>query len=243
MVSVITNISYDHTEILGDTLELISTEKAGIIKEKSKLVVGEKNEITNEIFINVCKEKLTEITFVPDISKDIIYSDIEYLNKNIHTSIQACKSLNLNALNDKVIQRGIDNVKINTGLFGRWSLIEDNPMIIFDSAHNESGFKSLANQISKMTYNKIYVLLSFVKGKKIKDLIRHLPQDSNIYFTSLKIERSMDLEEINLNFTESIKFDVNSKRIFNKIKTEASKEDLILITGSNYIAKEIFNEN
>ena len=94
-----------------------------------------------------------------------------------------------------------------------------------------------------MTYNKIYVLLSFVKGKKIKDLIRHLPQDSNIYFTSLKIERSMDLEEINLNFTESIKFDVNSKRIFNKIKTEASKDDLILITGSNYIAKEIFNEN
>ena len=243
LVSVITNISYDHTEILGDTLELISTEKAGIIKEKSKLVVGEKNEITNEIFINVCKEKLTEITFVPDISKDIIYSDIEYLNKNIHTSIQACKSLNLNALNDKVIQRGIDNVKINTGLFGRWSLIEDNPMIIFDSAHNESGFKSLANQISKMTYNKIYVLLSFVKGKKIKDLIRHLPEDSNIYFTSLKIERSMDLEEINLNFTESIKFDVNSKRIFNNIKTEASKDDLILITGSNYIAKEIFNEN
>ena len=243
LVSVITNISYDHTEILGDTLELISTEKAGIIKEKSKLVVGEKNEITNEIFINVCKEKLTEITFAPDISKDIIYSDIEYLNKNIHTSIQACKSLNLNALNDKVIQRGIDNVKINTGLFGRWSLIEDNPMIIFDSAHNESGFKSLANQISKMTYNKIYILLSFVKGKKIKDLIRHLPKDSNIYFTSLKIERSMDLEEINLNFTESIKFDVNSKRIFNKIKTEASKDDLILITGSNYIAKEIFNEN
>ena len=243
LVSVITNISYDHTEILGDTLELIATEKAGIIKEKSKLVVGEKNEITNEIFINVCKEKLTEITFVPDISGDIVYSDIDYLNKNIQTSIQTCKSLNLNALNDKVIQRGIDNVKINMGLFGRWSLIEDNPMIIFDSAHNESGFKSLANQISKMTYNKIYVLLSFVKGKKIKDLIRHLPQDSNIYFTSLKIERSMDLEEINLNFTESIKFDVNSKRIFNKIKTEASKDDLILITGSNYIAKEIFNEN
>jgi len=82
-----------------------------------------------------------------------------------------------------------------------------------------------------------------LKEKKIKDLIRHLPEDSNIYFTSLKIERSMDLEEINLNFAESIKFDVNSKRIFNKIKTEASNDDLILITGSNYIAKEIFNEN
>jgi dihydrofolate synthase/folylpolyglutamate synthase len=116
-------------------------------------------------------------------------------------------------------------------------------MIIFDSAHNESGFISIADQISKISYNKIYVLLSFVKGKKIKDLIRHLPEGSNIYFTSLKIERSMDLEEINLNFSESIKFDENPKRIFNNIKNESSKDDLILVTGSNYIAKEIFNEN
>ena len=243
LVSVITNISYDHTEILGDTLELIASEKAGIIKEKSKLIVGEKNKLTDEIFINRCKEQKTEITFASDLEGDMIYSDIDFLNKNIHTSIQTCKVLNINSLNDKVIQRGIENVKVNSGLFGRWSLVEDNPMIIFDSAHNESGFKSLANQISKITYKKIYVLLSFVKGKKIKDLIRHLPEDSNIYFTSLKIERSMDLEEINLNFAESIKFDVNSKRIFNKIKTEASNDDLILITGSNYIAKEIFNEN
>ena len=87
MVSVITNISYDHTEILGDTLELIAIEKAGIIKEKSQLIVGEKNKLTDEIFINRCKEQKTEITFVSDIEGDMIYSDIDYLNKNIHTSI------------------------------------------------------------------------------------------------------------------------------------------------------------
>jgi len=243
LVSVVTNISYDHTEILGDTLEKIAVEKAGIIKEKSQLIVGERNKLTDEIFINKCKEKSTEITFVPDIAEDVIYSEIDYLNKNIKTSIETCKALNLNRLNSKIITKGIENVDLNSGLFGRWSIMGVNPMIIFDSAHNESGFISIADQISKISYNKIYVLLSFVKGKKIKDLIRHLPEGSNIYFTSLKIERSMDLEEINLNFSESIKFDENPKRIFNNIKKEASKDDLILVTGSNYIAKEIFNEN
>ncbi len=243
LVSVVTNISYDHTEILGDTLDKIAVEKAGIIKEKSQLIVGERNKLTDEIFINKCKEKSTEITFVPDIAEDVIYSEIDYLNKNIKTSIETCKALNLNRLNSKIITKGIENVDLNSGLFGRWSIMGVNPMIIFDSAHNESGFLSIADQISKISYNKIYVLLSFVKGKKIKDLIRHLPEGSNIYFTSLKIERSMDLEEINLNFSESIKFDENPKRIFNNIKKEASKDDLILVTGSNYIAKEIFNEN
>ena len=243
LVSVVTNISYDHTEILGDTLEKIAVEKAGIIKEKSQLIVGERNKLTDEIFINKCKEKSTEITFVPDIAEDVIYSEIDYLNKNIKTSIETCKALNLNRLNSKIITKGIENVDLNSGLFGRWSIMGVNPMIIFDSAHNESGFISIADQISKISYNKIYVLLSFVKGKKIKDLIRHLPEGSNIYFTSLKIERSMDLEEINLNFSESIKFDENPKRIFNTIKKEASKDDLILVTGTNFIAKEIFNEN
>ncbi|MBT7546661.1 MAG: bifunctional folylpolyglutamate synthase/dihydrofolate synthase, partial [Cryomorphaceae bacterium] len=217
LVSVVTNISYDHTEILGDTLEKIAVEKAGIIKEKSQLIVGERNKLTDEIFINKCKEKSTEITFVPDIAEDVIYSEIDYLNKNIKTSIETCKALNLNRLNSKIITKGIENVDLNSGLFGRWSIMGVNPMIIFDSAHNESGFISIADQISKISYNKIYVLLSFVKGKKIKDLIRHLPEGSNIYFTSLKIERSMDLEEINLNFSESIKFDENPKRIFNNI--------------------------
>ena len=128
-------------------------------------------------------------------------------------------------------------------MFGRWSLVSNNPRVIFDSAHNEAGFISVSNELSKISYNKIYILLSFVKGKKIKNFIRHLPKNSNFYFTTLKIERSMSLKEIKSNLVEIINFDKDPKRIFNKIKVEASKEDLILITGSNYIAKEIFNEN
>lgn len=243
LVSVITNISFDHNEILGDSLEKIAIEKAGIIKEKSKLIVGERNEKTDQVFINKAKEKSSKIIFVPDIAQDIVYSEIDYLNKNIHTSIEACKLLNLENLNNKIIRRGIKNITLNSSLFGRWSLVNNNPRVIFDSAHNEAGFISISNEISKISYNKIYILLSFVKGKEIKNFIRHLPLNSNFYFTTLKIERSMNLKEIKSNLGEIINFDEDPQRAYTKIKTDASKDDLILVTGSNYIAKEIFNEN
>ena len=243
LVSVITNISFDHNEILGDSLEKIASEKAGIIKENSKLIVGERNENTDQVFINKAKEVSSKIIFVPDISQDIVYSEIDYLNKNIHTSIETCKLLNLENLNNEIIKRGIKNITLNNSLFGRWSLVNNNPRVIFDSAHNEAGFISVSNELSKISYNKIYILLSFVKGKEIKDFIRHLPKKSNFYFTTLKIERSMGIKEIKSNLGEIINFDEDPQRAYSKIKTEASKDDLILVTGSNYIAKEIFNEN
>ena len=243
LVSVITNISFDHNEILGDSLEKIASEKAGIIKENSKLIVGERNEKTDQVFINKAKEMSSKIIFVPDISQDIVYSEIDYLNKNIHTSIETCKLLNLENLNNEIIKRGIKNITLNNSLFGRWSLVNNNPRVIFDSAHNEAGFISVSKELSKISYNKIYILLSFVKGKEIKNFIRHLPKNSNFYFTTLKIERSMGIKEIKSNLGEIINFDEDPQRAYSKIKTEASKDDLILVTGSNYIAKEIFNEN
>ena len=243
LVSVITNISFDHNEILGDSLEKIATEKAGIIKENSKLIVGERNKNTDQVFINKAKEMSSKIIFVPDIYQDIVYSEIDYLNKNIHTSIETCKLLNLENINNKIIKRGIKNITLNNSLFGRWSLVNNNPRVIFDSAHNEAGFISVSNELSKISYNKIYILLSFVKGKEIKNFIRHLPKKSNFYFTTLKIERSMGIKEIKSNLGEIINFDEDPRSAYRKIKTEASKDDLILVTGSNYIAKEIFNEN
>ncbi|MDA9192840.1 Mur ligase family protein [Flavobacteriaceae bacterium] len=243
LVSVITNISFDHNEILGDSLEKIAIEKAGIIKENSKLIIGERNEKTDQVFINKAKEMSSKIIFVPDIFQDIVYSEIDYLNKNIHTSIETCKLLNLENLNNEIIRRGIKNITLNNSLFGRWSLVNNNPRVIFDSAHNEAGFISVSNELSKISYNKIYILLSFVKGKEIKNFIRHLPKNSNFYFTTLKIERSMGIKEIKSNLGEIINFDEDPQSAYSKIKTEASEDDLILVTGSNYIAKELFNEN
>ena len=243
LVSVITNISYDHMDILGDSLEKIAKEKAGIIKKNSKIIIGERNSEVDKIFINKSKDISSSLVFASDNYSEKIYSDIDYLNKNINTAIYACKALSLKNINQNSILRGIKNVAINTNMFGRWSIIDDNPKIIFDAAHNEGGFESIGKQLSKLSYDKLFVLLSFVKGKKINNLISKLPSDAKLYFTTLSIERSMSFEEIKLNVEGNIIFDKSPKKILNHIKKETSSDDLILITGSNFIAKELFYEN
>ena len=243
LVSVITNISYDHMDILGDSLEKIAKEKAGIIKKNSKIIIGERNSEVDKIFINKSKDISSSLVFASDNYSEKIYSDIDYLNKNIYSAIYTCKALTLKNINQNSILRGIKNVAINTNMFGRWSIIDNNPKIIFDAAHNEGGFESIGKQLSKLSYDKLFVLLSFVKGKKINNLISKLPSDAKLYFTTLSIERSMSFEEIKLNVEGNIIFDKSPKKILNHIKKETSSDDLILITGSNFIAKELFYEN
>lgn len=243
LVSVITNISYDHMDILGDSLEMIAKEKAGIIKTNSKVIIGERNGEVDKIFINKAKDVSSSLVFASDNYSEKIYSDIDYLNKNIYSAIYTCKALTLKNINQNSILRGIKNVAINTNMFGRWSIIDNDPKIIFDAAHNEGGFESIGKQLSKLSYDKLFVLLSFVKGKKINNLISKLPSDAKLYFTTLSIERSMSFEEIKLNVEGNIIFDKSPKKILNHIKKETSSDDLILITGSNFIAKELFYEN
>ncbi len=115
------------------------------------------------------------------------------------------------------------------------------PKIIFDSAHNESGFIHLSKQLSLLEYDKLFFILSFVKGKNVKKLISYLPDKSLIYFTSSNISRSMNYFEIEESIGENINFNKNPKKIYSNILSGASSNDLIIITGSNYIAKEIFS--
>ena len=184
LISVITNISFDHTDILGNSLKMIAKEKAGIIKKNSIVIIGERDIETDEIFINKARQNSSSIIFVSDNHSQTTHSDIDYLNKNINTAIEVCNSLNLKNINLNSILNGIKNISINTHFFGRWTILNNDPKIIFDSAHNEAGFKSVADQLSKSSYNNIYILLSFVKGKKIKKLISYLPSESKVYYTS-----------------------------------------------------------
>ncbi len=243
LISVITNISFDHTDILGNSLKMIAKEKAGIIKKNSIVIIGERDVETDEIFINKARQNSSSIIFVSDNYSQTIYSDIDYLNKNINTAIEVCNSLNLKNINLNSILNGIKNISINTHFFGRWTILNNDPKIIFDSAHNEAGFKSVADQLSKSFYNNIYILLSFVKGKKIKKLISYLPSESKVYYTSFKNNRSMNYEEIKSNIGGNINFVDDPKKILNNIKIKAHKGDIVLITGTNFIAKELFHEN
>ena len=241
ILSVITNISYDHTEILGNTLEKIAIEKAGIIKQDTKVIIGERDKDTENVFIDIANKNFSEIIFASDYKSKYENSDIEYFNKNIKTVVQVCRNLNDEKINDKSIEKGILNIDLNTDFYGRWTVLNDSPKIIFDSAHNESGFIQLSKQLSSLEYDKLYFILSFVKGKNIKKLISYLPDKSLIYFTSSNMSRSMSHNEIEQSIGENINFDINPKRVYSNILSQASSDDLIIITGSNYIAKEIFS--
>ena len=241
ILSVITNISYDHTEILGDTLEKIAFEKAGIIKQNTKVIIGERDKYTENIFIDIANKNFSEIIFASDYKSKFENSDIEYFNKNIKTVVQICRNLNDENINDSSIEKGIINVHINTDFYGRWTVLNDSPKIIFDSAHNESGFIHLSKQLSLLKYDRLFFILSFVKGKNVKKLISYLPDKSLIYFTSSNISRSMNHIEIEESIGENINFNKNPKKIYSNILSGASPNDLIIITGSNYIAKEVFS--
>ena len=241
ILSVITNISYDHTEILGDTLEKIAFEKAGIIKQNTKVIIGERDKDTENVFIDIANKNFSEIIFASDYNSKFENSEIEYFNKNIKTVVQVCRNLNDEKINDNSIEKGILHVDINTDFYGRWTVLNDYPKIIFDSAHNESGFIHLSKQLSSLKYDKLFFILSFVKGKNIKKLISYLPDKSLIYFTSSNMSRSMSHNEIEESIGEKINFDKDPNRVYSNILSQASSDDLIIITGSNYIAKEIFS--
>ena len=239
LISVITNISYDHTDILGDTLEKIANEKAGIFKKKSKIIIGERNKIVDEVFIKKAKEVSSSITFIPDLNDQENYSNVNYLNTNIKTAVHTCKALNLNNVNKDSILSGISNINKNSQLIGRWTTVGNNPKVIFDAAHNLAGFKCISSQLDKTKYNQLHVILAFIKGKNITELISTLPLNSNIYYTSINMERGMTQSEIIQNVGRSIIFDKNPKRLLDTVKGYCSDQDIILITGSNFIAKSI----
>jgi dihydrofolate synthase/folylpolyglutamate synthase len=241
ILSVITNISYDHTEILGNTLEKIAIEKAGIIKQNTKVIIGERDKDTENIFTDIANKNFSEITFASDYKSKFENSEIEYFNKNIKTVVQICKNLYDKKINDYSIEKGILNINSNADFYGKWTVLNDSPKIIFDSAHNESGFIHLSKQLSSLKYDKLFFILNFVKGKNIKKLISYLPDISLIYFTSSNMSRSMNRIEIEQSIGENINFDKNPNRVYSNILSQASSGDLIIITGSNYIAKEIFS--
>ena len=242
LLSVITNISYDHTEILGNTLEKIAYEKAGIIKKNTKIIIGERDKKTQNIFIQKAEENFSDVIFASDYKTDFENSEIEYQNKNIRTAVQVSKNLNDQNINATSIKRGIMNLDSNTDFYGRWTIINYNPKVIFDSAHNESGFSYLSQQLKKLNYDRLFIILSFVKGKDVKKLITLLPKKSLIYFTSSNTERSMNYEEITQCVKENINFDKNPMKVYKEVLKQSSSKDLIIITGSNYIEKEIFHE-
>ncbi len=268
-LSVITNISYDHMDILGDTLEKIAFEKAGIIKSGVPVVIGEEAIETKDVFINTARERnspiyfasrnrfpgewktegkflFVQLTDVHGNTKKNYHLDLPgtYQLKNIVTVAESVSILNQKGFNipDSAVQRGLRQVKSLTGFHGRWDIIHENPLIVLDVAHNEEGIKAIAKQIENTSHEELHIILGMVKDKAVDKILRHLPRQATYYFTRAQIPRALDESNL-LMIAESMGLKgrsfTNVKIALDAAVLNANPKDLILICGSVFLAGEV----
>ena len=244
-VSVITNISIDHTQFLGNTIEEIAKEKAGIIKEGTAVVIGEKQNNISDIFIDIAKEKKSEIFFADELIEDEYECDLKgsYQNKNIKTSIQSIRSLIETGFNisEKNIFDGLKNVIRNTGIRGRWEIIGKDPLIICDIAHNKDALSNIINDLESLKYNKMHFVLGFVKDKNIDSIIDLFPESAEFYFTRPDIERGLDELELQNLFKSKNRIGKSYREVKQAIESaisKSNKNEIIFVGGSTFVVAE-----
>lgn len=250
ILSIITNISLDHTRFLGSNIFDIAKEKAGIIKENIPLVIGETQQEISPIFNDIAKSKNSEIIFADHHIYDNYDSDLKgnYQKKNIKTvlkSTEILKQLDYK-INDSHIKTGLNNVSNNTGLQGRWQVIQRKPMIICDTAHNEAALREVISQLMDMEYSDLHFIIGFSNDKNLKKISKIFPEDSKYYFVQSKVGRARDAKEVRDIFKLNNRCGDYYKSIENTIKyvKGVSKEnDIIFIGGSTFVVSEIFDKN
>ncbi|UCH15211.1 MAG: bifunctional folylpolyglutamate synthase/dihydrofolate synthase [Bacteroidales bacterium] len=220
VLSVITNIGYDHMEFLGNTLEEIAFEKAGIIKNSVPVIIGESDVKVNSIFIDIAKQRSSSIYIADRIFSpgSNLYSDDEmqilniekenqvyypnlktdlpgiYQRKNILTALACIDFLKEQGFEiaNIDIYNGLKKVVTSTGFYGRWQIIRREPRIICDTAHNYEGFKSVISQIKNTSYKNLHIIIGFVKEKRIEDFLEIFPEKAFYYFTKPDVPRGLD---------------------------------------------------
>jgi len=251
ILSIITNISFDHMDMLGDTLVKIASEKAGIIKSKIPVVIGETQSEVEDVFLKKAEQTESEIIFAdnnPNYFNTKIQSDLkgEFQQKNLRTVLQAIEILNqigYKFSNFKIAQ-SLMNVKKNTGLKGRWEVISDKPFIVADTGHNEAGLRLSINELSEINYKKLYMVFGVVREKVTENLWSFLPKDAFYLFCKPSIPRGRDVESL---YEEAILngFQGNTSEsvelAFKQALSLANNEDAIFIGGSTFIVADYFN--
>ena len=250
ILSIITNISLDHTRFLGSNIFDIAKEKAGIIKDNIPVVIGQTQQEISPIFTDIAKSKNSEIIFADHSIYDTYDCDLkgDYQKKNIITvlkSTEILKHLDYK-INDSHIKTGLSNVSNNTGLQGRWQVIQRKPMIICDTAHNEAALREVISQLIDMEYSDLHFIIGFSNDKNLKKISKIFPEDSKYYFVQSKVGRARDAKEVRDIFKLNNRCGDYYKSIENTIKyvKGVSKEnDIIFIGGSTFVVSEIFDKN
>lgn len=245
VLSVITNIGLDHTEFLGTTRAQIAKEKAGIIKRGIPVVVGQKDEETQKVFEEIALKQFAKLTFVK-VQNQHWKTDLkgDYQTQNIQTALTALECLDNHKINLNTLKQGLKNVISNTGLLGRWQIIADSPKLIMDVGHNKEGLSFLATELQKLEFDHLHLIMGFVKGKRVADLISLFPSEASFYLTSPKIDRAIPLSTLKAELTENLKNIDFFPTVFdaiNKARSTANVNDLILVCGSTFVVADVMS--
>ena len=269
VLSVITNIGYDHMQFLGDTLPKIAAEKAEIIKKNTPIVIGETQTEIKELFTSKADSVNADISFADDVFElkklshkelDVACFDVwknnelyieelespllgEYQAKNIATALQAADVIkNQFGLSHNIITDGIRDMASNTGFRGRWQVLSKNPLTICDTAHNKEGIKEVVSQLRQLNYDQLHFVLGMVNDKNIDQLLRLLPHEATYYFCKADIPRGLAEKELKMAAHEvGLRGRRHSsvREAYNVALNNAGANDLIFIGGSTFVVAEI----
>ncbi|MBA0885580.1 bifunctional folylpolyglutamate synthase/dihydrofolate synthase [Flavobacterium undicola] len=247
LVSVITNIGLDHVQFLGNTLESVAFEKAGIIKPNIPVVIGEYTPETQAVFLAKAKENNSEIYFASDLISENLPSDLigDYQIHNKKTVLQTIKVLNTEtnfSINQNNIESGLLNVVKNTGLLGRWQQLGESPKIICDTAHNKNGLEIVLNQIKKEKFEQLHIVLGVVNDKDLDEVLPLFPKNAIYYFCKPNIPRGLEalaLKEKAAQYGLKGAILHSVTEAYKKSKESANSNDFIYVGGSTFVVAEI----
>ncbi len=245
-VSVITNIGLDHTQFLGTTLREIAFEKGGIIKPNVPVVIGETQAETEPVFQELAEKNASTITFADQQSNKIYTSDLvgTYQQKNIKTVVEALKVLADRGfgISEENISEGLLNVIKNTGLLGRWQVLQNKPKVVCDTGHNRDGLSFVMKQIKSENYNRLHIVFGVVNDKDLNSIVDLLPRNATYYFCKPDIPRGLEAEVLKERF---IPFGLIGKA-YNSVNEaykmalkQADNDDFIFVGGSTFVVAEI----
>jgi len=270
LVSLITNIGYDHMDLLGKTLPEIASQKAGIIKPFIPVVISERQKEVESVFIEKAKEEKSTIFFSTDFYQlkekprsedrvydvyrggELVFENLEcqlkgfYQNRNIPGVLMTLDKLKEQgfSISDEAIRTGLHQVVSLTGLKGRWQKIGDRPLVICDTGHNADGIRAVVEQLQATPHEKLHVVLGTVNDKDIRGILELFPKEAFYYFCQAKIPRALPAGELAVQAMavglQGIVIGDVNEAI-RSAKANASAEDLIFIGGSTFVVAEVDN--
>lgn len=244
LVSLITNIGFDHMDMLGDTLPEIAFEKAGIIKENVPVVVSEFHDETAPVFQKVSKERNAKLIFADKETSEIFQTSLKgkYQTKNIKGVLAVLSALQDFTVRKENIVNGLNRVVENTGLMGRWQQLGQAPRIICDTAHNKEGLQLVLDQLKEEEYDTLHMVLGFVKEKDLRSLLPMFPVNAVYYFCEPNISRGLPADLLGEMAKEyNLKGEVfkDVSMAYTAAKQAAKKSDFIFVGGSNFVVAEV----